>query len=62
VLEIAIEAGQHGDVVGRAIAAVADALALVAEAFFHLPGELGAVDELNLAGALGGLRLVTIQT
>ena len=55
--EVAIQAGDGGQVVRRAIGAVAHALALVAQAFLHLPGKVGGVDELHPAFALRGFAV-----
>ena len=55
--EITIELGQHIDMVGRAFGAVADTFTFVAEAFFHFPSELGAVDELHLALTIGSFAV-----
>ena len=55
LLERAVEAGDLGDLLG------ADLVALVAQALAHLGEQLAGIDELDLAPALGRLRLVTIQ-
>ena len=52
VLEVAVDAGDLADLVGLAVVAVADLVALVAQALAHLDEEAAGVDELDLAFAL----------
>ena len=61
VLEVRVKPRQVTDLVRLAVFAVADLVALVAEALPHFHEVPGAVDELHLAAAPGSFRLVTIQ-
>ena len=57
VFKLTVELGQHGNVVGCAVFAIANAFAFVAQAFFHLPCKVCAVDQLHLASARSPLAV-----